>query len=273
MRLTNQQGNELIKKYLQEDHIFSVARIGIGGETMGCVHLDRGENIPPSIERMLRINAGFYGDDLTTFHREYLAGIKSADIQVEWDAITAYQNYLFNNHSPNSIKVSNRSIEPIYFTNPWSEELAGKKVLVIYPFEASIQEQYARRELLHSNPKVLPEFILKTYKSVQSIGGVGPHKNWTESLEVMKRDISKLDFDIALLGCGSYGLPLVNFIKTELHRTAIYVGGGLQLLFGIKGKRWDTHTDVAKMYNEHWVYPKENERPTAFKMVEGGCYW
>ena len=62
----------------------------------------------------------------------------------------------------------------------------------------------------------LPEFTLIPYQSVQSIGGNGgPHSSWAESLQVMK-EISNLDFDIALLSCGHYGLPLVAHIKENL---------------------------------------------------------
>ena len=53
---------------------------------------------------------------------------------------------------------------------------------------------------------------------------------------------------------------------------AVYVGGGLQLLFGIKGKRWDTD-EYPHMYNEHWVYASTADKPAGFKMVEGGAYW
>jgi hypothetical protein len=108
---------------------------------------------------------------------------------------------------------------------------------------------------------------------VQSIGGKGPHKDWYESFQLMCKDISNIDFDIALLGCGSYGMPLGNYIKKELKKSAIYVGGGLQLYFGIKGKRWDNSPDITKFYNEYWTRPSQEETPELGKYVEGGCYW
>ena len=57
------------------------------------------------------------------------------------------------------------------------------------------------------------------------------------TFEMMCDDISKIDFDVALLGCGGYGLPLCNYIRHTLGKSAIYVGGGLQLLFGVMGSR------------------------------------
>ena len=47
------------------------------------------------------------------------------------------------------------------------------------------------------------------------------------------------------------------------------MGGATQLLFGIKGKRWD---DMG-IYNGYWVRPDETERPKGLEKVEEGCYW
>ena len=49
----------------------------------------------------------------------------------------------------------------------------------------------------------------------------------------MCQEIKKLDFDIALLGCGGYGLPLCNFIIKDMDKSAIYIGGGLQIIWVI----------------------------------------
>ena len=155
--------------------------------------------------------------------------------------------------------------------NIW--QIIGLKVLVINPFSESIEKQYKNREHIWKNDKVLPEFNLLTYKNIQSIGDNGPHSSWLESLEVMKKDIADIDFDIALLGCGGYGMPLASFIKNDLNKPSIYVGGGLQILFGIKGDRWDNHEDVSTFYNSYWVRPLQTEKPIAANSVEGGCYW
>jgi hypothetical protein len=83
----------------------------------------------------------------------------------------------------------------------------------------------------------------------------------------MMNDISKLDFDVALLGCGAYGIPLLGFIKKELQKSGIYVGGGLQLYFGIRGQRWDRSPDVSCYYNEDWIRCSEQEKPRHINMA------
>ena len=54
--------------------------------------------------------------------------------------------------------------------------------------------------------------------------------------------MSILQVLVALLGCGAYGMPLGAFIKDGLKKPAIHVDGVLQLLFEIKGKRWDENS-------------------------------
>jgi len=58
-----------------------------------------------------------------------------------------------------------------------------------------------------------------------------------------------------------------------LGEKAIHIGGGTQLLFGIKGKRWDDYKPAARYYNQYWVRPLPEETPENAKKVENGIYW
>ena len=92
----------------------------------------------------------------------------------------------------------------------------------------------------------------------------------------MCEDINKLNFDIALLGCGGYGVPLCNFIKIKKNKSAIYIGGGVQLLFGVIGNRWeqfDLWKQIIKENNTNFIKPSENEKCNNFCNIENGCYW
>ena len=90
----------------------------------------------------------------------------------------------------------------------------------------------------------------------------------------MKKQIDKVDFDIAIIGCGAYGMPLAAKLKGA-GKQAIHLGGATQLLFGIKGRRWEENypSKIATFFNEHWVYPNKEETPQNAKVVERGCYW
>lgn len=99
-------------------------------------------------------------------------------------------------------------------------------------------------------------------------------QNWFEALDFMTQEISKIDFDIALIGCGAYGFPLASNIK-NMGKIAIHCGGATQLFFGIKGKRWEIEQpDVGKkLFNDYWVRPSKEETISDSEKIENGCYW
>ena len=79
---------------------------------------------------------------------------------------------------------------------------------------------------------------------------------------------------MALLSCGGYANPIGSYIY-EKGKSAIYVGGVLQMYFGILGSRWEKERpDILKLFkNEHWTRPKASEKPKQCAKIEGGCYW
>ena len=221
----------------------------------------------------LEINAGVFPKEIKNYERfgqRILEDMKEIDIL---GSILNEELIFRKKYFPNAIMVSFPDLEPYYHERPWSAALEGKKVLVIHPFEKTIIEQYKKRELLFENKKMLPSFELKTIKAVQSVAGNNTgFKTWFDALEHMKYQVNKTDFDIALIGCGAYGLPLAAHIK-RIGKKSIHVGAGTQILFGIKGKRWENHPAICKLFNEHWVRPDVSEIPLNFTNVEGGCYW
>ena len=164
-------------------------------------------------------------------------------------------------------------MEPYDYANPWSRALAGKKVLVIHPFAKTLEKQYQNRKYLWQNPDVLPDFDLKTIKAVQTIAGeTSDFNTWFDALHYMEQQMDAIDYDVAIIGCGAYGFSLAAHAK-RMGKKAIHLGGATQILFGIKGKRWDELPAVNKFYNEYWVYPSVDETPKNKERVENGCYW
>jgi hypothetical protein len=145
--------------------------------------------------------------------------------------------------------------------------LEGKKVLVCSPFTESIARQFERRERLfgHLVPDVLPagfeypNFELLTLTTPVTYAGIRefPHRNWFETTIGLCSQIGANDFDIALLGCGSYALPLGSYVK-KLGKGAIYIGGVLQLLFGIRGRRFESNPWYERLFTNDWIRPVES---------------
>ena len=85
----------------------------------------------------------------------------------------------------------------------------------------------------------------------------------------------KDSYDVALVSCGGYGNLVCNYIFEKHRKSAVYVGGVLQMYFGVLGNRWlKERPDVVRLFlNEHWSRPKTTERPRNSDSIEGGCYW
>ncbi len=222
-------------------------------------------------------NAGFFPNDL-----EY--GEKYVHLTLE-DAkeIDILGSYLYNekylkNYIGNAIRVNLEGYyAPFLWKKPWTIELKGKRVLVIHPFVNTIEKQYQRRNKLFVDPEILPEFKeLILLKAVQSMADSAPKtgfRSWFEALEFMKNEIDKTNFDIALIGCGAYGMSLAAHVKRK-KKIAIHLAGWTQMLFGIYGKRWvQDQPEFSKYINQYWVRPSEDEKPEGAQKVEGGCYW
>jgi len=270
----SQEGNDRIRDAIDSGKPFIASKIGAVERTI--------------ISDKIRFNA--YADT-TKFFASNNAGVSPGDdstLDFFFEVYTsALQNiaYLGSMESyEEAIVIENfasdaeffelRFLEPFYFHNPWSEALAGKKVLVIHPFEEDIINQYSKRELLFTH-NVLPEFDLKTIKSEQTNGGgleSGGDLNFATALELMTNKMDNIDYDVAVIGCGAYGLVLADYALAQ-GKQAVHIGGGLQIMFGIKGKRWDQHPDIGPMYNEHWCRPQQSTKPVRFDDIEGGTYW
>ena len=192
---------------------------------------------------------------------------------------TQVQNFLIKQYSKNVLH--NRVLEPFYSIlekeKPWTHKLVGKRVLIVNPFINSIKKNIDANFQMFNNEKIFldgQEFVF--YKSFNCLANNRPHKNWIVTFEIMCNDIKELEFDVALLGCGGYGLPLANFIYEKMNKSAIYVGGGLQLLFGIMGKRWENNDMWKKIINESqskFIKPSGDEIIKNKNMIEDACYW
>lgn len=161
--------------------------------------------------------------------------------------------------------------------NSWLYGLAGKKVLVISPFAETIQSQHKVYDQIFQGISNTPEFTLRTLKSVQTIAGNKDERfsTWFDALEWMYREAIRIDFDVAIIGCGAYGFPLGAKLK-QAGKQAIVLGGMTQALFGIRCKRFDEAPDydfLRRYYTDRWVYPSVSETPSGSTDVEGGAYW
>ena len=168
-----------------------------------------------------------------------------------------------------------KGIDPFYWENPWTNELSGKTVLVVSPFVDTIADQHAKLGGVWENaPFSLPKFELATLRAPLSGGIVSQpdYPSWTVACETLEDQMAKIEFDVAIIGAGAFA-PHLAYKAKLLGKIGINLGGSTQILFGVRGKRWDNHAVVSSFFNENWVRPSPFETPTHSKDVEEGCYW
>ena len=274
-----QEAEDMIAEWITIGNPFAVVRFGSveldavwRQDTPGGISKGNMNRIKQKMEN----NAGFFGAtdiSLRRYAELFKDSCGKADMVGCW--FNVMEDYMIDIYGKSPVLTRLRAIEPWYVERPWTRALEGKKVLVIHPFAETIKKQYQNRERLFKNRLILPEFSdLYVLKAVQTIAGCTDDRfqNWFEALDWMYKEAMKVDFDVAIIGCGAYGFPLATKIK-EAGKQAVHMGGATQLLFGIKGSRWDNHPVIGKLYNEYWTRPGISETPEKASAVEAGCYW
>ena len=274
--LSNEEGNRWISERFQRGGPFVAGRLSMGselcllaayrnGQLLGkktCVGAHNNAGIYPETPEMLRT----YAEILATA----LAQLSETDVVATFGQ-AAEAPILREMPTP---VMKTRALEPFYFGNPWSRHLKNKTVLIVHGFVSSIKCQLRRQFKLFSNPLVLPEFRPKFIQMPWAYGGRTPHGSYVETLEAVKTMIDNAgEFDVAIVSAGSYVMPLAVYCKTAHHASAIVMGGGAQVLFGLKGHRWDSHQVIRTLYNPHWMYPLEEDTPSNAKGIEDYTYW
>lgn len=294
VELRDQQANDLLRARILDDSPLLVTKFGTVElhSLLNALSVREGFSLRSWLDYVAerRYYLGWW-EELQFLHRAAgvfpgtpETGMAFADEYLRWlpeiDILGSYlpEESLVADRFPAARKVNlDGYYAPFLFRKPWTGALAGRRVLVVHPFEESIRSQYAKRRLLFRDPEVLPDFELVTLKAVQSVEGEDPgFPSWTEALQHMKDGMDRLDYDIALVGCGAYGFPLAAHAKSR-GKKAVHLAGWTQMLFGIYGERWKSgpavNPQVAGFINEHWVRPGESERPRQFRSIENGCYW
>ena len=270
--------NQIIYDELMTGKPFLAARFGDAElrTLIYAIEVDLGlrNTFPQYIKTAMHRNAGFFPADdqhLLEFGHILWKASKSVDVFGVW--YNLLEDYVIHQQSPDAKLVELEGLEPYRSSKPWSRALKGKKVLIVHPFEESIRHQFAIKDKLFEDANVLPDFELITYKAIQTnAGGTCEYATWFEALDKMFKDIKNLDFDVAIVGCGAYGLPLAAKIKS-LNKQVIHLAGATQILFGIRGARWDVRPEMQKYFNEYWIRPSASEKPKDAQSVEGACYW
>jgi len=272
--LSSEECNRFIATILKKQAPALIGRIGWGeGYCTGKFLLEG--KLSEKEQKILQSPAGVFPttpDHLQKFATAYVNAISCADLLGLIDA--PFHGWLIKSYAKRVQLAELPALEPYFFKDPWSWQLQGKTVLVVHPFTASIEKQYSTaREKIFGNSKMLPPFTLKLIKAPQTVpSSKMEYSSWFETLAALEKKVQQENFDVAILGCGAYGLPLGAAVK-KMGKIALHLGGATQLLFGVSGGRWRGNPKFQKLMNDSWAAPLEEERPVGWQEIEGGGYW
>lgn len=221
-------------------------------------------------------------DIFDRFCREYEQGLQSMDIVAQWQHGQDYEGILERRviecFAPQACRVGLYTlVQVLNPPRPWLADLANLRWLVIHPFEQTIRAQLPHLSSLGTFPdscaSALHQRALDTrfFSPPQFSYMVPPrHRDWFHALEEIKQEmeLQKDHFDIALIGAGAWSIPLAAHAKA-IGRKGLHLGGSLQLLFGIKGGRFEKWG----LYNDRWIRPLPQDCPADFTRMEKGAYW
>lgn len=269
------QAGSRIDAALEQGVPFCAARMGHVEARLLGEWLFRGGRWSRATWLEAHANAGIFPTSdagLAAFARIYHRALQHVDLLGFWQ--TEYQAALVAQLQPSPALCQLSALEPFRQPQPWSAALLGRSVLVVHPFASSIQAQYERHGAkLFADPRILPPFDLQVCFPPLTHAPLTDHfQTWSDAFLHLRDRVLEMSFDVALVGCGAYGLPLAAALREE-GRQVIHLGGALQLLFGINGRRWDSDPQIQALTSADWIRPSEDETPSMAFAIEEGCYW
>ncbi len=228
------------------------------------------------------ISAGIWppsSKQIRLFNSAYIEALGNVTTIASWGATSLkFEEEILNRFCSNIPRIPLGSLDPVLVGasngKAWTLALDGMNILIISSFAKEIIQQY-RKVPLHSEI-ILPKFNLRTLKPPQTNGITLSQNNWTNNLKsfniTIKREIELHHIDVVLVAAGSYGMPISNSIFQN-GTSVIYIGGALQLIFGIWGSRWEHSVEVNKMANKNWIWPSKTTKPRGAFLIEKSCYW
>jgi len=280
-------GAEVIRNLVASDKPFFVGRNGtIELQVLDYWNIYRIDKkpYPQQMKDVLQRNAGVFPATEESFDawcKEYVAGLQLLDVTAAgwYKPLEAVEDKMLLICAPKVVRCPLRSLEPYYVGSDlqWTRALTGK-VCVVSSFTGTIQSQLATSKWPASLfGQVEWSFVRTGYSRALAAGHEPccwpyPIQTWQQAADHVVEEVVKSGAKVALIGCGGLGMIIGSRLKAR-GISAIVLGGAIQVLFGIKGKRWATHDVISRLWDDQWVWPSRDEIPAWSALVEGGCYW
>jgi hypothetical protein len=137
----------------------------------------------------------------------------------------------------------NKEIVDVTCSDPWTEKLKNKRVLVVSAFVDSIKEQWKHKEKIwgDSLEKITPFELVDVLRSPfhpQMDNRQFPGcDTWDKALQYLMNQIDTYEYDVLLVSAAAMAPALADHAKNR-GKIGITICGTLQLFFGLAGARW-----------------------------------
>jgi len=166
---------------------------------------------------------------------------------------------------------------------PWTQHLAGKKVLVVSSHANSIKHQWNRMNLVWGDKKdkIVPfelvDAISTPYHPDLDDRQYSDCVNFIEKIQRTKSIIDQYDYDVLLTGVTTQSPFYAEHAKLR-GKVGIQTGATIQLFFGVVGNRWlmEGYFRWRQMFNENWIWPMQEDQPQKKHLINsetGFAYW
>lgn len=288
MRTSIEEGGKeiykAIQKALAEDDGCLIGRTG-SIELEHILYYTCNKKIFSEKLHFLEKNAGIFPAEqfvVEKWLKESIQAIKDSDVLVtNWhEALIEDEEIALGIWKCRATQIPLRSLEPYYVSpeNQWTRILSGHRVSVVGSFQKSSSEQSKNLQKIWGDLQVLPSVDWRWVQTGHPSSIAMGTNEWPEHVETsldaidyIVSEVVKQESRFALIGCGGIGMIVASRLKKR-GIIAIVMGGAIQVLFGIKGKRWENH-EISRFWNEHWICPCEEEIPGLADTIENGCYW
>ena len=264
--------NQIIKSSIIDNKPISFGKMG----NVEAMHaLSFANNQPRLFGSFLHSSAGIFTPSIDEFNdwcSSFLEAVTDLDYILQWSPQKEDEEIINNVTHNKNVFNDFEGLEPFVFGKEgWHHSLSDKKVLCVSPFSDTIKNQIKKFDKIWDGAKV-KELATVTSRFSEHWTGDKPIP-WRQKLDSMLSEIDKLDFDFATVGCGGLSLHICQHIKA-MGKPCVHLGGGNQILYGVRGKRWD---DWFKQHNwygtKDWIRPMPHEVPPYHGTMEFGCYW
>jgi hypothetical protein len=278
----------IIKRLLESNQPFFVGRIA--GIELKMAYLVFKGMSPAEREYReeragLETNAGIYTkneESVQTYVQQLMEAYEHCTVIAEWErtskvfSFTGMGQELVSSRTKHVPNINAIALEPYYVADPhsWMTSLRGKRILIVHPFVETMKRQVAHLDKLFPGREWFRNCMFQFIAPPFTLAGNHQGRDWQEHLRNFYTKLDQCEeFDVALVAGGGYGMIISDYVYTKRNKSVLYIGGALQLFFGIIGKRWFDNKAILSLVNDYWVRPSQADRPPHFTKVEKGCYW